>query len=356
MDRLIFIDRRTGEVSLPPAQIEDALPLFDAGVAQIGSDRFRVDAEAGIRRMDSVIGRRRDAASDVGALATDLTFRRKRILEEPRAVPNSFKLFFMDQEVHPGAKQHTVVYGLGGGEAAVHRAGGKIPRVSGSYLEDSFGIVHIATSFTEDYFSKQSADFTGRNQADRDFRTCVRVLEEKANQINWFGHEPSKIFGMLTYPRLLKRTVGTAFDGTALPTDVLDALNALANYPVENSRGTMKPTRMVTSERVRNYLMSTRLGTVSDVTIGEFFVRNNEFIRKIESAWECKDAGGAGVDGILCYNDDRDSAAIVVPQGITTLPPYTLGLETTTIVVMTLGGAAMFLPGNNILGLVTPRT
>ena len=140
--------------------------------------------------------------------------------------------------------------------------------------------------------------------------------------------------------------------GGGTVTQILGVLNDAANYPQEVSGSTFAPNRAVTSERVRNFLMNTRLGTVNDTTIGEFFTKNNEHINAIESAHELKDFGGTDVDAILFYNDDVDGISNELVQGITPMPAQIFGFESITYIYMSHGGLIMRDSGNNILLLV----
>jgi hypothetical protein len=361
-----YIDLKTGQPTVSP--------LGDMGGGGVGAEvlarswpalgsdqRIRMDAEHIVDLAHSRGLRGDSVTSEAGTLARDLNYKRKTIIEEPHALPNSFGMFRLDpDQPPPGARTYSVRYSLSHGEAVLHRGGSEsqIPVVGGSMIEDTFKLWPLVTSFTENYFESQSSAFAGYDTRARDVRTARRVLEETANRINWTGDAGAGLYGILNYPRLAKRVESTAFDGTAAPTDVLAALFAGANYPGETSKGVFKPTRCVTSPRVRNYLAQTRLGSVNDTTIGKFFLDGMPDISKIDAAWELEEpavlgaGSGSGVDGILFYSDDPQAASLVVPQGITMLPPFRMGFNTTTIVAMVVGGARMDVPGSAILLLV----
>jgi hypothetical protein len=302
--------------------------------------------------------------SNAGALARDLNYRRKKVLEESHALPGSFSMFRMDpDQPPPGARTHSARYELSHGEATLYRGGGmsRIPVVGGSMIEDTFKLWPLVTSFNEDFFEAQSQQYAGYDARGRDVRTARRVLEEFANRINLFGDDAGGLYGALNYPRLAKRVSGTAFNGSESPTDVLAALFSAANYPSEASQELFKPNRMAASPRVLDYLSQTRLGSVNDTTILGFFLESQKRTggpSKCESMWELKEpnvpgAGAAsGVDGIFFWNDDPLAVSIVNPQGIMMLPPFRMGFSTTTVVAMVVGGVTMHRPGNNLLLLV----
>lgn len=301
--------------------------------------------------MDNV---RKDAFNEGGGmfLPRQLEQVYARVLEEKHPVPNALSMFFTDTSIAPGARTHTVRRFLQDGEAMVYRAGQEVPKVGVTQVEEQFPVRHYVTSFSTNHFEMLSADFANVNEFERKMRSARRVLEMFMNLKAWYGSEADGLLGVLNYPWLDKKLSSVLFDGTADPDDVVAELNSAANFPAEQSKETFQPNRMVTSTRVRNYLMNTRLGTVDKVTIGSFFVENNEFINRIESAWEMEGILGSSVDGILFYNDDQDGIANVVPQGLTSLPIQTFGFDNITYVYMSHGGIIMRDSGMNILLLV----
>lgn len=358
-----YIDLKTGRSALPPA----ALAGLDLGVLGMSAyhaprlgtpERVRLDTEA-IKQ--AAIGIRQDAVtSSAGTLAMQLNARRKAILEEKKPLLSSFSMFQLDPfQPPPGAKTHSVPYSFTHGEAALYRGGDRIPQVGGSVGEDIFNIWPLVTSFQENYFEAQSQAFAGYDPRARDVATCRQVLDETANRINWYGDSAAGLYGALTYPRTHKRIEATAFDGTASAVDVLAALNSGANYTATTSREVFRPNRCAASPRVQRYLSQTRLGSVDSVTIAEFFLKGQPGIKSIESAWELMEppipgaGAGNGIDAILFWNDDPENVSLIVPQGVTMLPPYTIGLGTTTICVMLVGGLVMGRPGSALLMLVT---
>jgi len=298
---------------------------------------------------------RTDAFSPNAALhmARDLDHKYAEVLRETFPANNAFTLFPLDSSVPVGARTHTVRRIYEDGEAVVYRAGVQIPRVGISQQEEQFPVRHYASSFVVDLFELMSSQFANFAEPAEKLRVCRDVVMKFANLKTWYGDVVNGIYGVLNYPWLAKKVVQTAFVPGADVDAVLAELNALANYPTENSFATMRPDTVVTSPRVYNYLANTRIGDAVDNTLLAFWLKTNSLgISKIEQAWELQGVGPGGTDGMLFYRRDRMGITNVVPQGFTTLPTQHQGFEDITYAWMSHGGVIMREVGNNILGWI----
>jgi len=297
-----------------------------------------------------------DAFSDAGglALARDLDFVHQKVLEEASPANNALNMFATGTGIPQGARTHSVRRLLYDGEAAWHRGGNNAPRVGVRQKEEQFPVRHIVTSVEMNLFEMMSSNFANLNAYQRKLRGARKVMEKFLNHALWNGDEDQGYKGVLNYPYLAKKTAATAFDGSATAAAMLAELNSAANYPGEQSGAVFMPNRMVTSPRVKNLLMQTQNSTASDTTLGEYFLRNNDEIARIEAARELKDFNGvSGVDAILFYNDEPDSISHETVAGIQILPRQVFGFDEVTYMYMSTGGIVMRDAGNNILLLVT---
>ena len=187
-------------------------------------------------------------------------------------------------------------------------------------------------------------------------RSCAKVISEKVNDLFWNGDPAAGLYGILTYPALVKVEADVAFDGTASPTDVADALNRAIQYPTTVSGGNFSANTCVMTERVAAYLSTTRMSSIDLTTILQFVKACNPGVR-FDIARELKDINGRTLyDGVLIYNDDMENTCIGIQQGVTFHPPERIGLSTRVIVSMSIGGAGIMpQPGSNLLFVVKAR-
>lgn len=350
------ITSNPGKNPIAQARLDAHAKRFDSLYVQI-----RQSSPDAARRIDSawMEAKRRDSASNPSAgfhLARQLEHIYADVLREEFPVQNAFELFPIDNSVPVGARTHTVRRLYSHGSAAVYRGGQTpVPRVTLSQQEEQFPVRHYVTSFVYSLFEQLSSAFANSNMVAELLREARDILLEFANQKSWYGDANNGIYGVLNYPWLPKKIVATPFDGTATPDDVIAALNALGNFPQQNSRSTMRPDTLVMSTRIKNYLFDTPRSSGSDLSIGAWWIANNALgIKQILDAWELQAVGPGGTDAILFYRRDRRGITNVIVQNVTTLPVQTLGFEDTTFGYMSHGGIVMRDVGNNILGWVTP--
>lgn len=295
-----------------------------------------------------------DFGGSAGGFPRDFEHIYAEILEEKRRPLNYTKQFVMDTRVPLGAKTHTVRRRLGRGDAAIYRGGTTgIPMVAHSFVEEQFHVIYIVSGVETNWFELISDSFEGRNQFADDSRMAIRAIEERINDVAWNGDAASQVYGALTYPHLAKSVGVTNYVGSASSQDLLDDLNAAANFAIEASGGTFRPTRVMTSIRVRNFLMQKQNSVASDISVGQFFLNGQETLNAIEGVHEMRGIGPAGQDGIMFYDDSRESSAFVMIQPPTAMPAHAINsFQNQTVYVAAIGGTVMRDVGNNHLHLV----
>lgn len=343
-------------------------PDFDP--SHFAAARVRAYARHG-RRADAIdvarraeIGTRCDAlARDVrgdafdagaaGAMARDLEHTYAEVLREEYPANNAFRLFPIDTSVPVGATTHRVKRVYDEGEARWYRGGDDVPRVGWNQREEIFPVRHAVSSFVVNMFERQSAGFAGFNDAGEKLRICRDVVASFLNRKFWNGDEAVGLYGVLNYPWLPKKVVATPFTDASGVDAIVGELNALANFPEEQSEAVFAPNAMVTSPRLANYLANRRIGDAVDNTIARFWLQNNaQGITQIDKARELQGAGPGGTDGILLYRRDRRGVTLVMPQPFTVLPAQKTGFDDVTYAWADCGGVIMRDVGNNILGWV----
>lgn len=319
-------------------------------------DSLLTDVVSGLQKRGDAADHRIDGFSPSAGfhMARQLEFIYADVLREQFPVQNAFAMFPVDTTVDPGARFHTVRRIYQDGEAAVFRGGTNgVPRVGVSQREQQFPVRHFVTSFAYSLWEALSSAFANTALVSELLRVARDVLMEFANNKYWYGDSTNGLYGVLDYPWLDKKLVATLFDGSANPDDVLAEMNALANFPIENSHSTFRPNTLCVSPRVRNYLMNTPRSATTDTTIGEYWLRTNSLgIKEILEAWELQGVGPGGTDGVLFYRNDRLGISLVMPQPFSTLPLQAMGFEDVTFCWMSSGGVVMRDVGNNILGWV----
>lgn len=317
------------------------------------------------RRADAALGRLvkgRDKGTRADARgfhsARDLEYVYADVLREPMPAMTGTSLFFLDTSVPVGAKTHKIRRVAGHGEAAVYKAGDRIPTVGVSKSEVSLPIHHYVIGWETDLFSEQADAFSaeGISEAQEKARNAREIMARFFNRMTWHGDPKIGLYGVFSFPWLPVIAPSVAFDGTESPDDVIAALNWIADYSHDVSKATFASDRLATSPRIRSYLFQTPRSSTSDTSIGKWFLDNHPRIKAIDEAPELHNPKGDGYDGILAYRGDRLGIANVLVQPFTTLPVERQGFANRSLAYMSHGGVNMRDVGNNLLAYVRPRT
>lgn len=367
----IYIDADTGKIS-PFGRIADLNAAIAEGLnsapnsppeERMDAHRWRMDGAEMNRKAALLLphqvqalaraGWRMDAieAGNSLGLPQDFQYVYARELEERRKPLRGMELFRRDASVPAGATSYKVVRGSDYGEAKIYSGSDRdVPVVGVGRRAAVRTVKYIVTSYSGNVIDLMATDFAGLGELARKRKAAQRAVDEKVNNLIWFGDNKADLWGALSHPDLPRFVTSTKFDGTATPVAVLAALNRAANFAHDESGSAFRSNRMAVSHRVRSYIFNTPMFSGgSDLTIGKYFLQNQEFIKAIDSASELRGIGPNGEDGILCYSDDVDSSGFVMPMDYTELPQQFSGFERRTYAFASFGGVRMDDVGNNVL-------
>jgi hypothetical protein len=352
----LAIDARSGHIDdtrTPFVNGAIGLAVQKYGARADSIDKLRAETVA--RRQDAIValvgGKRAD--SDRYHFARDLEHIHREVLEEKIPLLNGMRLFPVANRIPIGARTHTVRRKKLRGKAAIYRAGMAIPRSSVAMDEESWPVRHIVDGFDLDYFDQQSGRFAGTNEYGDKLRAARRAIEERLNDIVFNGHAESKLYGVLTYPHMLKAVSSVAmYRGSgATVAQIIAELNRMINYQYERTSQVFAPDTLGTSPRIRNFLYETRMGDGSDKTIARWWLENNSRgIKAIEEAHELQGVGPGGTDAFLTYKNNSDAVAIEMVGGLVSMPGNNPNpFQTEYVAYQSTGGVTMRDTGHNVL-------
>lgn len=326
--------------------IEQNARHFDSVFGQAGGrGRFLAAPEDKVSRKDS--------ASDGYHLARQLEYIHAEVMRTPKPRMTGLELFPIFGGVAPGARTHTVRRINDAGEATVFRGGNMgIPRVGLTQQEEEFPVRHYVSSYAYDVFEESSSNYARTSLLTEKATTSRDVISRLMNKMTWFGSETHGIYGVLNYPWLSKKVGAVPFTAATDAQDMLDELNALANFPAEQSDDVFSPDMMVMPSAIYHVISQKRLSVSPDgsaITVLKFFLENSPFIKRIEIAPELRGAGPGGTHGILVCRSDAYGVQNVIVQGPTPLPVQTQAFESVIYMYASHGGVIMRDVGNNAL-------
>lgn len=296
-------------------------------------------------------------------LARQLDQIMSKALEQPRPPLNGLDMFFIANDVKPGALTYTARRVYERGSAQVYRGGQRnVPRVTLTQREEQFPVRHLVDAFEWSLFEQSSADFANFSLVERGVATANRAILELMNSLIWTGSSADGLYGVLNYPWLDKKVVATTFSASADVDTMMAEVFALIEYPENNSSQAFKSTDVVMSVKLYNFLSRTRVkdstGNGSGMTALKYIAENNSAgipLARFKKAHELNDLsiGGSTVQGILVYRNDENGIKVQVVQSTTGLPLQQIGFQNTQYMYASYGGVNMFDVGNNVLGYVS---
>jgi hypothetical protein len=202
----------------------------------------------------------------------------------------------------------------------------------------------------------RAAQFAGRNLEQRKANAARRAVEQKINNIGWFGDANSNLLGLINHPNITRVAAPNNLAATSTlwvnksPDEILKDLNSLANGIVDLTNGVEMPNTIMMPIDQYTLIHSTARSANSDTTIAQYFLMNNPFINRIEWVNELKAAGVgvspivAGADIMIAYDNSPDKLTLEIPQPFEQFPAQERGLEFVIPVHARIGGVIVYYP------------
>ena len=225
-----------------------------------------------------------------------------------------------------------------------------LPRADVAGKEFNSPIKSLGASYGWNVQEVRSARMAGRPLPIRKLNAARKSILTRENTIAWFGDADSGLQGFLTNPNV--NTVVLPADGTGsskkfadkTPTQMLRDLNSMATTIHAVSKGVEAPDTLLIPLTQYNLIFTTARSDQSDMTIGEYFLRNSPHINNIEWLNELEGAGSGDTDLMVAYKRDPDKVTFEIPQDFEQFPVQERGLEFVVPVHSRNGGVIIYYP------------
>ena len=229
-----------------------------------------------------------------------------------------------------------------------------LPRGDISGKEYSISVRTLGNAFGYSRQELASAKVTGMPLEARKAEATRRSYEEKVNQLIWFGSPENNLQGFFNGPvgapalTVSKTAVDAAVGGTfslvwgvdKTPDEVIADLTTACVKMYKETKKLFRPNKVLISVEKKQYLMNTPRSLQSDVSIMDWFIANNMFIKSADDFKDVNELEGiydvAGGDfdptgqkgeGFTIYADGADNARVREPFPYMHLPVQYKGLE-----------------------------
>ena len=237
-------------------------------------------------------------------------------------------------EAGPGAESITYSqYDQLGVAKLIANYANDLPRADIKGKQFTAPVRSLGASYGYNLQEVRAAKLVGKPLEQRRANAAKRAILQLENTILFFGSADEGLVGFLNNVNV--PTVSIPADGTGSVTQwsaktadqILRDMNLIANTPFNTTKGVEQPSTMLLPLTQFTLVSSTPRSAISDVTILEFFLKNNPFIEEVEWVNELVGIGAGGSDRCVVYDRDQDKLTGEIPQDFEQLPVQEEGLE-----------------------------
>ena len=258
---------------------------------------------------------------------------KRRVYNEKNAMLQAASLIPVDPDVR-GRGIQTITYrsySKIGVAAFFGDYGGSIPRADVFGEEQSVSPKRFGLAYGWSTFEIEKAAKSGIALKSMKADAVFRGMGEKLNTILWLGAPRRNIQGFLNYPGIQEYDVpegsgsGTPAENkeweNKTPSEIYADMRAMVKIPKINTNEIEVPDTLLLPTEQYELIKDIQFSTASDLTIMEYFKRNNPTIEVISVPY-LAGRGDGGTDKMIAYVKDVDHLTQEFPVPFTQEPPF----------------------------------
>jgi hypothetical protein len=223
-----------------------------------------------------------------------------------------------------------------------------LPRADVSQVEKSINIRSFGGSFGYTVQELRAAQMANVALEQRRAAAVRRAYEEKVENVAMFGESSVGLAGFFNNSTVDviatdRWFTGTTASGTAQ--DMLELLNYGVSAIISASKMKEQPDTILMAYEDYNKVSTTRNSDSSDVTVLEYFLRTNPYIRNVEPINQLDaDNSVLNTNRMVVYKRDPQKVQLHIPQPLELFPPQQRSLEFIVPAHARVGGVALYYP------------
>jgi hypothetical protein len=283
-------------------------------------------------------------------LERQLEYIRPQVFEVEYADIKYATILPVTSEAGPGAQTFTYrIMDATGDFKLISDAADDLPRADVSQIERSINIRSFGGSFGYTVQELRAAQMANVALEQRRAAAVRRAYEEKVEDIAMFGEASVGLVGFFNNATVDVLAADKWFTGaTATGTtaqDMLELLNQGVTAIINGSNMKEQPDTILMSWEDYNIVSTTRNSDSSDVTVLEYFLRTNPFIRNVEPINQLDaDKSALNKNRMVVYKRDPQKVQLHIPQPLELFPPQQRGLEFIVPAHARVGGVSLYYP------------
>ena len=282
-------------------------------------------------------------------LERQLEFIRPQVFEVTYADIKYPTLLPVTSEAGPGAQTFTYRIMDSTGEfKLIADAADDLPRADISQVEKSINIRSFGGSFGYTVQELRAAQMANIALEQRRASAVRRAYEEKVEAVAMFGESSVGLAGFFNNSTVDVIAADYWFTGTTASgtsQDLLELLNYGVSAIINASNMKEQPDTILLAYEDYNKISTTRNSDSSDVTVLEYFLRTNPYIRNVEPINQLDaDNSVLNTNRMVVYKRDPEKVQLHIPQPLELFPPQQRGLEFIVPAHARVGGVALYYP------------
>ena len=223
-----------------------------------------------------------------------------------------------------------------------------LPRSDISQVEKSINIRSFGGSFGYTVQELRAAQMANIALEQRRAAAVRRAYEEKVEAVAMFGESTVGLAGFFNNSTVDVIAANYWFTGTTASgtsQEMLELLNYGVSAIINASNMKEQPDTILLAYEDYNKISTTRNSDSSDVTVLEYFLRTNPYIRNVEPINQLdKDNSVLNTNRMVVYKRDPEKVQLHIPQPLELFPPQQRGLEFIVPAHARVGGVALYYP------------
>jgi hypothetical protein len=289
-------------------------------------------------------------------LERQLEFIRPQVFEVAYADIKYPTILPVTSEAGPGAQTFTYrVMDATGEFKLIADAADDLPRADISQVEKSINIRSFGGSFGYTVQELRAAQMANISLEQRRASAVRRAYEEKVEEVALFGESSVGLQGFFNNATVDVIAADKWFsDSGTTAQEMLDLLNYGVTAIINGSNMKEQPDTILMAWEDYNTISTRRNSDSSDVTVMEYFLRTNPYIRNIEPINQLDaDKSTLSKNRMVFYKRDPQKVQLHIPQPLELFPPQQRGLEFIVPAHARVGGVALYYP-KSVLYLQAP--
>ena len=250
-------------------------------------------------------------------------------------------------EAGPGSQTFTYrIMDATGDFKLISDAADDLPRADVSQTEKSINIRSFGGSFGYTVQELRAAQMANLSLEQRRASAVRRAYEEKVESVAMFGEGSVSLAGFFNNATVDVISANKWFSTSNVTAqEMLEILNQGVSAIISGSNMKEQPDTILMPYEDYNTVSTTRNSDSSDVTVLEYFLRTNPFIRNVEPINQLAAANSSlAKNRMVVYKRDPQKVQLHIPQPLELFPPQQRGLEFIVPAHARVGGVALYYP------------